>query len=171
MLRIVSKMSDLRFSDLMQVYIKGNRENGKIYHNQTAAEQLRSAENDFYHYLNSVFFKQPDSFYCIWEDGGAYKAALRLEPYQDGYLLCALETAPEARRQGYATTLIAQTIACLAKKGDGIVYSHISKGNTRSLCVHKKCGFEIIKDYARYSDGSVLHNHYTLSYSYKKSEI
>lgn len=172
MLKIAHKFSDLNFPELMAVYIDGNRENGRErYRFDTEAVQLRKAEEDFQCYLREVFFCQNDSFYCIWEDDGHYKAALRLEPYSDGYLLCALETAPEARRTGIATALIQNTQEYLSGRGEGRIYSHISKRNTASLATHRKCGFQAIKDYAVYSDGSVLHSHLTYQYRYKKSEI
>lgn len=172
MLKIIRRMSDLSFSELMDVYAEGNINNGKdLYRNDTDAVQVRKAEDDFFHYLTSVFFRQAGSYYYIWAPDGHYKAALRLEPYLDGLLLCALETAPDARRKGYATMLIDSTVGHLSVSGRGILYSHVSKKNLPSLAVHQKCGFQIIKDHAVYSDGSVLNNSYTLSLKYGKSEI
>ena len=129
------------------------------------------AEMNFYHYLNSVFFRQTDSFYAVWEISGRYLSALRIEPYLDGYLLCALETKPKERKKGYACELIQSVIGYLAEQGSGILYSHVSKENFASLAVHKACGFEISKNYAVYADGSVLLNNYTLVREYEKSEI
>lgn len=172
MLKIIKSMSELSFSQLMQVYYEGNLENGaEHYATLSPTEQLNCAEQDFYHYLNSVFFHQKDSLYAIWAPEGTYKAALRIEPYSDGLLLCALETSPTARRQGCAKSLIYAVLEYLAKQGSGILYSHVSKKNTASLAAQEQCGFKIIKDYAVYSDGSVLHNSYTLSYTYEKTEI
>ena len=172
MLRIARKLSELSFSELMHVYIEGNLKNGKeLYPDDTEGIQLRKAEEDFYQYLNSVFFQQKESCYMIWVVNGRYQAVLRLEPYQDGFLLSALETAPEARQKGYATNLIKETLTFLSSSGNGILYSHVSKKNIPSLSVHRKCGFQIIKDYAVYSDGSVLHTHLTFAYVYEKSEI
>ena len=172
MLKIVSKMSEVNFSELMNIYYEGNLENGKeLCREDTEGVQLRKAEEDFYQYLNSVFFRQNDSYYMIWNANGHYQSALRLEPYLDGYLLSALETAPEARRKGYAENLIIETLTFLSSCGRGILYSHVSKNNVSSLAIHKKCGFQVIKDYAVYSDGSVLHDHLTFAYQYEKSEI
>lgn len=172
MLIIASKLSEFNFSELMNIYIDGNLDNGKeLYPDDTEGAQLRKVEADFYRYLDSIFFQQKDSYYMIWETSGQYKAALRLEPYQDGYLLCALETAPDARQKGYATNLVNATLTYLSASGSGILYSHVSKRNAPSLALHQKCGFQVIKDYAVYSDGSVLHNHLTFAYTYEKSEI
>lgn len=171
MLRIIKRMNDLRFSDLMEVYMESNSTTERQIHSfRTPFEQLRETELDFYAYLKSVFFQQKNSFYAVWESGGRYVSALRIEPYCDGFLLCGLETAPYARQQGYAYQLISATIAHLAEQGSGTIYSHVLKKNTASRKVHEKCGFHICKDYAVYSDGSVLHSSYTLVYDYKKSE-
>ena len=169
---IVKSFGELEFSKLMQVYAESNRCNGKEqYHDESPQIQLHNAEMDFYHYLNSVFFHQKNSLYCIWATEGKYRAALRLEPYNDGLLLCALETEPNSRRQGFATSLICETQKYLSRQGSGILYSHVSKRNTASLAAHKRCGFQIEKDFAVYADGSVLHNHFTLTYEYEKTEI
>jgi len=171
MLRIMRSLSQLDFSQLMHVYEEGNISNGReLYPHLSSYEQLRMAEQDFYQYLMTVFFRQKDSFYAVWELKGHYKAALRMEPYSDGFLLCALETAPDSREHGYATALVLEVLDYLSQQGSGTVYSHVSKRNQSSLAVHKKCGFEIIKDYAVYSDGSVLQNCFTLTNMYKKSE-
>lgn len=172
MLKIVEHICELSFSELMNVYLEGNQENGRErYPQDTDNAQLRKAESDFYEYLTGVFFRQNDSCYAIWEEDGRYRAALRLEPYSDGYLICALETAPEMRRRGYATLLVRHVQKYLSHIGSGVMYSHVSKRNTPSMATHRKCGFRIIKDYAVYSDGSVLHSSCTLAYEYKKSEI
>lgn len=171
MLKIARSFAQLIFSELMNVYVEGNILNGReFFPKESAQQQLCNAEQDFYHYLKSVFFRQSDSWYAIWEAQGRYVSALRLEPYSDGYLLCALETAPDVRQRGYAKTLICAVQSYLAEQGSGVLYSHVSKRNAASLAVHKKCGFQIVMDHAVYSDGSVHQNSYTLAYPYKKSE-
>ena len=172
MLILLHAMAELRFSELMAVYFESNQWNGRDkYSNLTEFEQLHMAEQDFYNYLNSVFFCQSNSFYAVWVEQGQYCSTLRIEPYQDGYLLCALETKPSERKCGYAGKLIHNVQKYMSEQGNGIIYSHVGKKNTASLAVHKACGFEVIKDYSVYSDGSVLRNSYTLSYTYEKSEI
>ena len=171
MLILVNRLSALRFSELMHVYHEANVENGRIcYPSLSQARQEDAAEQDFYQYLNEVFFRQKDSVYALWQVQGRYTAALRLEPYCDGHLLCALETAPELRQKGYATALVCNVIRHLSAQGCGVLYSHVSKSNTASLRTHLKCGFIVVADYARYTDGSVLQNCYTLRYEYEKTE-
>lgn len=171
MLKIVKSLYQMKFSELMGVYSEGNQENGaELYPNLTAEEQVREAELDFYNYLSEVFFRIENAFYAILEENNTYLSALRMEPYKDGWLLCALETAPAARRRGYATALIVLVLRYLSQFGETKIYSHVSKKNIPSLSAHRKCGFSIELDYAVYSDGSVLQNNHTLVYHLKKSE-
>ena len=153
MLKIVRKMNDLSFGKLMEVYIEGNLENGQdMWPDEPESRQIALAEQEFYNYLQQVFFKTSGAQYLIWEENGSYVSALRLEPYQDGLLLEALETVPEARRRGYAAQLM---YAALESVGNVKVYSHVHKRNLASLRTHEKCGFVRILDHAFYADGSV----------------
>ena len=171
MLKIVNRMSQLKFSELMNVYYETNLENGADLFSQFPVHvQIREAELDFYRYLNDVFFHIKGAFYAIWEVDDHYSAALRMEPYHDGWLLSGLETAPDSRRRGYATQLITSVTDYLLLSGAVRIYSHVSKDNRPSLSAHLKCGFQIVLDYAVYLDGSVHHNSYTLIYDAKESE-
>lgn len=171
MLKIVSRLTDINFSQLMNVYSEANAANGEInYPDLPHWQQIASAEQDLYQYLNEVFFRQENAFYAIWYQESAYISALRIEPYMDGLLLSALETVPFLRKQGYAQMLINSVMHYLSSANSGIVYSHVAKRNIASLAVHKKCGFSVIRDYAVYADGSVLHNSYTLAKRIIKSE-
>lgn len=171
MLRIVNTIRQLNFYNLMEVYAEENSIHGREFYPDSApGEQIRNAEQDFYHFLNSVFFKQSKSIYAIWESDGRYLSALRLEPYADGLLLCGLVTAPAVRQHGYGFSLICALQDYLGMQGSGNVYSHVAKKNTASLNLHLKCNFQIIKGYAVFSDGSVSHESYTLRYQYKKAE-
>ena len=153
MLLVYDRLSPIHFGQLMQVYAEGVAENGReFYPNLPENQQILRAEQDFYAYLQTGFFTQPGDLYCIWEENGAYVSALRLQRYQDGLLLEALETHPAHRRRGYARRLI-QTV--LEKLQPRKVYSHIGHWNTASQAVHQKCCFRKISDHARYADGSV----------------
>lgn len=159
-LKLAKDMRELDFGALMQVYEEGNLENGaEFYPNLSGNEQLIRAQEDFYAYLRECFFQTDGAVYAIWEGQGRYLSALRLEPWQDGLLLEALETAPDLRGRGYAKALIRSVLGILPEQ---TVYSHVSKKNTASLAVHAACGFEKCKEYAVYADGSVRHNSYTL---------
>ena len=167
MLYLYTNLRQLPFEQLMTVYEEGNRENGKILAPfDPEARQLQLAEEDFYDYLRA-FFAVPGAQYALWEADGAAVSALRLEPYRDGLLLEALETAPQKRRQGYATELIQAVQRHLGREGAIRLYSHVSKKNVPSLNVHRRCGFQIIEDCAVYVDGSVSSRAYTLRYDTK----
>ena len=159
MLIVARKLRELSFGKLMEVYREGNLENGRIhYTDEPEDRQIALAEQDFYQYLQQVFFRTEGAAYFIWEEHGKYVSALRLEPYQDGLLLEALETAPACRRHGYATALVR---AVLEVYGEKKIYSHVSKRNAASLATHEKCGFHRVADHAVYADGSYMANHVT----------
>ena len=106
MLLIAKSLEELDFSALMDIYIEGNREKAEEY----GSGGLLQAEREFYDYLREDFFRQPRAFYGIWMAGGKYVSALRLEPYKDGWLLEALETAPECRKRGYGKALVSAVL-------------------------------------------------------------
>ena len=172
MLKLVHTISALSFSQLMNVYVESNTESGfDLYGQHLEFERLHLVESDFFHYLKSVFFRQEKSFYAIWEEGGRYVSAVRVEPYLDGFLLCALETCPQERCKGFAGKLILSICDYLSAMGADAIYSHVSKENIASLRVHMRCGFEIVENHAVFTDGSVSQNSCTLVYKMKKSEI
>lgn len=162
MLIVAKNMKDLSFGKLMEVYCEGNLENGQEnWPDEPEGRQIALAEQDFYNYLQQIFFKTVGASYLIWEERGQYTCALRLEPYRDGLLLEALETLPAMRQKGYAAKLM---LEALLFAEDVPVYSHVSKRNIPSLRTHEKCGFERILDYAVYADGSVNDKACTLCY-------
>lgn len=159
MLYIATKMQELNFSQLMAVYEEGNRENGeRLFSQFSTEEQIFLVEQSVYQYLKEYFFAQKGAVCAVWIANECYVSALRLEPYEDGLLLEALETAPTQRRKGYAEKLIRAVVEQFPQK----IYSHVSKKNTASLMVHQKCGFVQVLDYAKYIDGSVARNAVTL---------
>ena len=153
MLTVATNLRELSFGKLMEVYAEGNLENGlDLWPDEPEGRRIALAEQEFYSYLREIFFKTSHARYFIWEESGSYLSALRLEPYQDGLLLEALETHPQHRRKGYAAKLME---AALQYAGNVKIYSHVGKKNTASLRTHKKCGFRPILEYAVYADGSV----------------
>lgn len=153
MLILAKNIREFAFGKLMEVYTESCRENGEeFWPHEPPERQLARAEQDFYDYLNRSFFATPGAVYAIWEECGRYVSALRLEPYRDGLLLAALETAPEHRRKGHARNLIR---AVLLQYPGRKIYSHVGKKNIPSLKAHGSCGFKKIMDYAVYLDGSV----------------
>ena len=104
---VAKSLRDISFGKLMEVYAEGNLENGRdLWPDEPEGRQIALAEQEFYQYLQQVFFRTKDARYLILEGNNRYISALRLEPYQDGLLLEALETAPEFRRKGYGEALV-----------------------------------------------------------------
>lgn len=156
MLVIAWTLRELSFRKLMDVYVEANRENGAWLAPQESEDrQLQIGEDDFYSYLHDVFFKRDGACYALWMVDEKYVSALRLEPYRDGLLLEALETAPDCRRKGYAKNLIQAVQGWFAQRGSIRLYSHVGKQNEASMRVHLQCGFRVIGDSAAYLDGSV----------------
>lgn len=155
MLRMFTSFRELDFSKLMEVYEESNRENGaENWPRESEGMQILLAEQDFRQYLREVFFTTPGAVYGVWVESGRYVSAMRLEPYRDGMLLEALETAPDSRGKGSASALIRDMVSHYPGK----IYSHIHKRNHPSIKVHLKCGFRRIYDHAVYVDGSVSHS-------------
>lgn len=165
MLREFYRLRDLNFSKLMEVYLEGNVENGmERYPNEEPSVQCIYAEQDFFQYLEQDFFQTPGAYYCVWVENGEYCSALRFEPFADGILLEALETAPNLRRNGYAKALMRAALRSLSEKTMLPVYSHVSKQNIASIRTHTACGFVKHLDYVVKIDGSVSNRSDTLVY-------
>ena len=138
MLKIVSKMGQLPFGALMEIYAQSNGEMARgQWPRLGAAEALQRAEMEFYQYLRHDFFTMGDSFYALWEEGGKPVAAARLERWRDGWLLEGLETHPDHRGKGYASGVLQGVLDRVHLP----VYVHVAKGNRVSLHIHEKCGF------------------------------
>ena len=154
MLKVFKRLTEMNLEALMEVYQEGNMERGQeFFPNDSPEAQKIRAEAAFEDYLREDFFRVPRAFYGVWEENETYCCALRMEPYQDGWLLEALETKPACRKQGYAIKLVDAVLKQLPK--GSCVYSHVGKRNTASLTTHRRCGFVKALDYAKYVDGTV----------------
>lgn len=163
MLKLYDKLGQIDFGKLMALYLEGNQDNAAyFYPNEDPNVALMKAEQDFYQYLKESFFRVYGAVYAIWEENGLYLSALRLEPYEDGLLLEALETHPLYRRRGYGKKLICSVIAYLKGEGSGVIYSHVNKSNKASLGIQLACGFQRVSERAVYIDGSVSQNACTM---------
>lgn len=166
MLKIVNSMKELNFAQLMDVYRETNLGNAATDYRRECPEQgLIEAERDFYQYLQECFFAVPGAVYALWIEQECIVSALRMEPYQDGWLLESLETILEHRRKGYAENLVEAVLKWANENHRLPVYSHISRNNKGSLRVHQKCGFKKILDHVLYIDGSVSWTAVTMKYS------
>lgn len=162
MLVIAKKLREMSFGQLMEVYVEGCLERGQeLFPDEPEARQIAIGEQEFYNFLEQVFYRTSGAYYAIWQVNGKYVSALRLEPFRDGLLLEALETRPDQRKKGYAKALIK---AVLEQKGNVKIYSHVRKRNIASMKTHESCGFRVCMDYAVYADGSVSPDTATLCF-------
>ena len=99
----------------------------------------------------------------IWEEKSRYNAALRLEPYRDGFLLSGLQTRSEERGKGFASKLVLAALEFMKVDGIKILYSHVDKKNDPSFSLHSKFGFQVYSNHAILLDGSVSNKYYTLT--------
>lgn len=132
---------------------------------ETEQKSRFEVEEDFCEYLREIFFNDAGAICAIWVHDGQYVSALRLETFQDGYLVSGLETNPQARRKGFGRNLLRAVIAYVREKESCIVYAHIDKRNRGSYALHTECGFEQILDYGRLLDGSFSYQYRTLCIS------
>lgn len=114
---------------------------------------IRSFSDDL-----QLFFQCRGAILAQWMIEDEPVAAVRVEPYRDGYLLSCLETAPQCRRKGYGSALVHAVMA----DTPGVYYAHVDKRNQASLRLHQNLGFCVCLDHAVYVDGSVYANSYTL---------
>lgn len=133
MLKIAYRAAELDLGQLCRVYEQSCAEAGaQKYPHLGSNEQFLAAQQDLYGQVR-CFYNIKNAFYAVWIEDGSYVSALRIEPYKDGLLLTGLETAPEARGRGYATSLAEAVLLELSEKGTVSVYSHIQKRNAASL--------------------------------------
>lgn len=163
MIKIINNVRELEFGQLMEAYAQSNETTARnSYRHLPESVGVLNAEQDMYQYLSQVFFREKDAFYAVWEENGAYIAAVRAEKYSDGFLISALETMPSMRGRGYGKQLVSGVLDYIIRQYGKPVYSHVDKDNVPSLAVHKACGFEVWKNHASYLDGSVSDKAYTL---------
>jgi len=165
MLLILKSIGKTDITQLYRVYEQTLSSLNKRTH--CLGDRQLFSQMEFYEGLQ-CFYAQKDSFCAIWAPDGRYEAALRIEPYRDGFLISWLETAMEARRKGYATMLLSHTISYLNTLYASPVYSHVEKTNIPSLKVHLNNGFNRVSESAVFLDGSVFNTHCTLVYDNKK---
>ncbi len=163
MLKIIKTISQLNTEQFLAVYEQSIRKSGRdLYRDFFEDQQVRLAQEDLLAYLRDDFFRQMDAFCAVWVADGVYRSALRVEPYRDGVLLHALETALDSRKMGYAFCLVTAVLEYLRQRKRIAVYSHIQKRNLPSIRLHEKCGFRLFSDMAVYIDGTVTQNSRTM---------
>lgn len=157
MLLITQEIIAINYSQLMHVYEESIQLNGrKTYPRSSPVKQVFFSEQDLYSYLR--FALGSGCWLAVWVESGCYQSAVRLEPYKDGLLVTALETARNVRNKGYAQTLMN---AVLQNFSAVKIYAHIYADNKISIHLHEKLGFKQIKKTAEFLDGTVTSDAYT----------
>ena len=159
MLIIVKDYQSLDIAQLLQLYGDELQTRGKKdYPKLPAGIALEYAELDLKEYLQEHFFAVKDALYGILLIEGQYVSALRMEPYQDGYLLHALHTDRYNRRKGFGRKLVQSVLDYI---GPNKVYSHVKKENVASVAFHLAMGFLVVSQSAIYLDGTCDQECYT----------
>lgn len=154
MLKLFYAMSELDFSQLTQVYTESLHRDGEGFGSGLSEYQdIRYAEDALYESVLMLF--QTGGIFAVWIRDNMYVSAVRLETYQDGYLVAGLETAPLHRGKGFAGDLLNSVCLAMGDRGITTLYSHVKNANRISARVHEKCGFVPVLDHAVFLDGSV----------------
>lgn len=151
MLLCFQSMTDLDHTRLMHIYRESNLGNIPYFFPdcKDTAEGLQKVEERFRSFLNADFWGKPENTYYIWENDGEWVSALRLTGLADFYWVEGLETAPDARRRGYAVQLYRAIFDRLkAREGSAHVRCAVGYGNEASLKTHASAGFQIKSRYA-----------------------
>lgn len=154
---VLRSMAQVDFSLLMQVYEESVlRQAQKDFPDASLAEAVKREEENIREDCRCCF-ADGGRYYVLLSDG-EYVSILCTEPYGDGILISALETAPHCRRKGYSRKLL----LAVKEAEKGKLYSHVAKNNAASFALHKACGFSVLKDSARLIDGTVSAGFYTM---------
>lgn len=151
MLLCFQSMTDEDHTRLMGIYRESNLGNIPYFFPdcENTAEGLRKVEERFIRFLYADFWGKPENTYYVWEEDGMWTSALRLTKLPEFYWVEALETAPGARRKGYAAGLY-RAIFDRLKALEGSVHIRCAVGyrNEASLKAHERAGFQIKSRYA-----------------------
>lgn len=168
MIKII-KPNDIDDNKLMAVYAESNFENTDYFYPEITdkTEAVKKVEYNFCNYIKTEFLNLTNIYY-VWEHDGIWVSALRLNYVKDNiYFLEALETAPDFRKQGYATQLLTAVINDLKTKGTFKICVCVGKNNIASLHTHKKCGFNIVSENGYdYLQKEIDNRCYGLEYSF-----
>ena len=149
MLLRITRYGDLDEKKLMDIYAESNFENTDYFFPDEPDKEtaLHKVEAGFLDFLKNEFFPLNKATYWILEENGVWYSALRTCEIQDGlYYLEALETRPDARRNGHAAQLLSGVLDALRKDGPFRLCDCVSKKNTASLRTHERCGFRIVSE-------------------------
>lgn len=167
MLLVLQSPDELDVSKLLAIYRESSQENcQRMFPAETPAASLEQYEAGYAAFMREEFFARPGRFWMVETADGLWASALRLLPLEEPntWLIGALETHPDYRRQGYAARLLADTVQYLEKNHGAIaLFSGVGKRNTASLRTHLRCGFVREKE-TWTEEGTTSDRHCTMAY-------
>lgn len=155
MLRVIENIRELAISQIAEIY-------ETTFASGSGNQFSVSPEIELYQQICDSVLNHGGRLF-FWYSDHMPVAALRCEPYEDGYLIFDLETKAAFRRRGFACSLISAVQKFLCSEGAAL-YSHVAKNNKISLKLHDKTGFSVVSDHATLIDGTVSYAYVTLIY-------
>lgn len=135
MLVVVESIDDDVVERLFNVYAESMADLSCGFSND---EEMRASYRGFL----EEFVSDPGHLMLVEEDGGVWRSGLRAVSCGDGcWFAEAVETDPDARRQGYGRLLLLHTAEYLRSLGAREMTCCISESNAASRRLHESCGF------------------------------
>lgn len=160
MLLAIKTPEELDIPKVLAIYRESSIENcQRSYPAETAAASLEQYEAGYAAYMREEFFAKPGRLWMVETADGLWASALRLLPLDepDTWMIGALETHPDHRRQGHAARLLTDTIQYLEQTcGEVTLLSGVGKRNTASLQTHLRCGF--VREKESWTEGGVTND-------------
>lgn len=135
MLVVVGTVDDDVVSRLFDVYAESMADLS------TSFSSKRDMHASYREFLEG-FVSDPGHLVLVEEDGGVWKSGLRAVSFGDGrWFVEAVETDPDARRQGYGRLLLIHASEHLRSLGAQEITCCIYESNVASRRLHAGCGF------------------------------
>jgi uncharacterized protein len=87
----------------------------------------------------------------IWEEGKPVSIAFKTRPTEKGITVAGVYTPPEFRRQGYATSCVAEVCRHILQSGYEFCTLYTDLANPTSNSIYKKIGFREVCDSVDYT--------------------
>lgn len=145
MLLVIKTPEELDIPKVLAIYRESSLENcPRMFPAETFEASLEQYEAGYAAFMREEFFAKPGRFWMVETADGLWASSLRLLPLEkpNTWMIGALETHPDHRRQGHAARLLTDTIQYLEKNYGAITLSSgVGKRNAASLQTHLSCGF------------------------------
>lgn len=167
MLLALQSPEELDIPKLLAIYRESALENCQgMFPAESFSTSLEQYEAGYAAFMREEFFVQPERFWMVETADGLWASALRLLPLEEPniWMIEALETHPDHRRQGYGAQLLTDTIQYMEENhGEIILLSGVGKRNVASLQTHLRSGFVREKE-TWTEDGETTDRQCTMAY-------